>query len=87
VEIDRATETRPATIAEKCHQYLKVERSGQEQRRHGVFPGVAFVVPDDARAREIERTLARLPREARSLFAVMTIDSAPSALAELEVAA
>jgi hypothetical protein len=45
VEIDRATEHRPA-LARKLAAYETAWRGGGEQYRRGVFPGVCWVVPD-----------------------------------------
>jgi Replication-relaxation len=86
IEIDRGTEP-AATIAGKCRAYLHYEATGVEQRRHGVFPGVAFVVPDAARMTVIRRVIARQPPSAQSLFMVTTADRAPVALSEVEVVA
>jgi hypothetical protein len=84
IEVDRDTETRTATIAAKCQAYQRYEASGQEQRRHGVFPGVAFIVPSAARATQIRTVIARQPPEVQPLFRVVRDDRALAALAELE---
>jgi len=86
VEIDRGTE-RLATIAGKCRAYARYEASGQEQRRHGVFPGVAFLVPDEHRAIQLQRVIRRQPPSVQPLFVVATTDAALTALAEPEVSA
>jgi hypothetical protein len=83
VEVDLGTETRPATIVDKCRRYRRYELSGQEQRRHGVFPGVIFIVPNVARARMIRRVTDRQPTEARDLFTVATEEQALIALIEV----
>lgn len=79
VEIDRATES-PRRIAAKCHAYRAYELSRQEQRHHPVFPGVLFIVPDEARARVIRRVIAGQPSDARGLFWVATKAEAIKAL-------
>jgi hypothetical protein len=80
-EIDRGTE--PArTLAAKCQAYRSYELSGAEQRRHGVFPGIAFIVPDGPRRRLVERVIARQPDSARSLFVVTTETEAIERLAD-----
>jgi hypothetical protein len=84
VEIDLGTE-RPATIADKCQAYRAYELSGQEQRRHGVFPGVAFIVPNKERARVVDAVIARQPADARELFAVATEADALAILAEVDM--
>ena len=87
IEVDLDTETRPATIAAKCRSYQQYEFSGQEQRQHGVFPGVAFIVPDDARAAVIRRVIARQPPSLQPLFVVVREDQALAMLTEVEKAA
>ncbi|MEV8440816.1 replication-relaxation family protein [Actinosynnema sp. NPDC051121] len=84
IEVDRDTETRAATMAAKCQAYQRYEASGHEQRRHGVFPGVAFIVPSVARAAQIRAVIARQPPEIQPLFRVTSDDQALAALAELE---
>lgn len=81
VEVDKGTETRPATIADKCQAYRRYELSGVETRRHGVFPGVMFIVPDAKRAQAIGAVLVRQPADAQDLFMVATEDEALVALA------
>lgn len=69
VEVDRATESLP-TIAAKLRVYRQYWASGREQRHHGLFPGVLFVVPDERRADLIRGEYARLPEAAQALFEV-----------------
>jgi hypothetical protein len=85
-EVDLGTE-RPATIADKCQAYLAYELSGEEQRRHGVFPGVLFIVPSKERARVLAAVIARQPTDTQELFAVATEDQALAALAQVDVQA
>lgn len=75
VEIDLATEGM-TTIATKCEAYIAYWRTGTEQRDHGVFPQVLWVVPHEPRARQIERVIQRLTPEVRPLFAVATAQHA-----------
>jgi hypothetical protein len=83
IEIDKGTE--PArTLAAKAQAYRNYELSGVEQRRHGVFPGVMFVVLDGSRRRVVERVIARQPDSARSLFAVATEAAAVDRLADYD---
>ncbi|WP_159402089.1 MULTISPECIES: replication-relaxation family protein [Streptomyces] len=79
IEVDRDTES-PRRIAEKCTAYRRYELSEVEFRRFGVFPGVMFIVPDEARARVIRRVIAKRPAEDRGLFAVTTDNQAMEAL-------
>jgi hypothetical protein len=86
VEVDLDTEKRPATIADKCRAYRVYELAGVEQREHGVFPGVMFIVPTEARRRAIARVIARQPADAQELFVVATDDVATAAMSDAEVA-
>ncbi|MEC3979534.1 replication-relaxation family protein [Amycolatopsis sp. H20-H5] len=69
VEMDMSTESVP-TIARKLGVYVDYWRAGQEQQRHGVFPRVWWLVPDQVRHAAIARTIERLPAGARGLFSV-----------------
>lgn len=82
VEIDLATES-PRRIAAKCMAYRTYEWSGSEQQRYGVFPGVLFVVPDEARARSIQHVFDQQPTDAQELFMVATSAEALTALNRL----
>lgn len=82
VEQDLATESLP-TIARKLAVYVAYWRSGQEQRQHGVFPRVWWLVPTTGRAEAIRRVVAGLAREAQALFAVCLAHEATAALTHL----
>jgi hypothetical protein len=71
VEIDRGTEGL-RFIADKISSYHSYALSGVEQSHwHGVFPGVLFIVPTDARARAVQRVIDRQPdQDFRSLLFV-----------------
>jgi Replication-relaxation len=71
IERDMASESLP-TIESKARRYHDYYRTGTEQRARGVFPLVAWIVPDTPRAEMIRETLGRLPAEAQRLFAVTT---------------
>lgn len=76
IEVDLASEAQ-ATLLRKCRTYLDYYRSGEEQRRTGgVFPLVAWVVPDERRAARIHHVIARLPPAARALFRVWSFAEA-----------
>jgi hypothetical protein len=47
-ELDLATETFPCVLG-KCRQYLAYYRTNAEQRKHGVFPLVVWIVPSERR--------------------------------------
>ena len=71
IEIDRGTEN-PHRIAQKCRAYREYELSDIEYQRHGVFPGVLFIVPDQQRLQAVSRVLTQQPADARGLFWVAT---------------
>jgi hypothetical protein len=73
IEVDLATEASP-TLSSKAQRYLAYYRSGQEQRRHGVYPRVLWTVPDRRRAEQVQAALERLPAGAQRLFAVWLYD-------------
>jgi hypothetical protein len=69
LEVDRATEASP-TILAQAKRYLAYLRSGEEQRRHGIFPRVIWTVPDQRRAEQIQSVLGQLPEAAQRPFVV-----------------
>jgi hypothetical protein len=73
LEIDRGTES-PAALTRKCRIYEGYWRTGFEQDAHGAFPLVAWVVPDQARARRVERVISGSRNLKRDLFRVTTSD-------------
>jgi hypothetical protein len=82
VEIDRATEHRPA-LARKCGTYLAAWRTGREETEHGVFPRVLWVVPDQARVDVMTSVIDGLPAAPAGLFVTTTTDQAvPTLLGE-----
>jgi Replication-relaxation len=56
VEVDNGTEHGPA-ILRKAHVYELYFRSGREQSRHGVFPRVIWLVPDERRRDRLRQVL------------------------------
>lgn len=71
IEVDRSTESLP-TIGRKCRLYAEYYQAGSEQARHGVFPRVCWVVPDEARAERIRDALARDRQVPEGLCVVTT---------------
>jgi hypothetical protein len=82
IEQDMATESLP-TITRKCGVYVDYWRSGQEQRDHGVFPRIWWLVPDVARLKAIARATQRLPSEARNIFTIALTSDAAEQLVQL----
>jgi len=71
IEIDMATES-SGTLLTKARRYLAHYRTGEEQRRHGVYPRVIWAASDGGRVEQILDVLDRLPRIAKDLFLVWT---------------
>jgi hypothetical protein len=69
IERDMATEAQ-TTIAGKARRYYDYFRTGTEQTSGGVFPRVAWIVPDAHHAERVAATLGSLPAEAWPLFVV-----------------
>ena len=73
-EVDLATET-PACVVRKCEQYLGYYRSGEEQKAHGVFPRVVWIVPDNKRKNILQKHIrGALPQRVRDIFSVIVMD-------------
>jgi hypothetical protein len=81
VEVDRATEAAP-TITAKGRRYLDHFRSSSEQGAHGIYPRVLWSVPDAARAKVVDRALARLPETVVGLFTTCRHEAVIGRLAE-----
>lgn len=69
IELDMASESLP-TVERKCLSYAAYWRSGIEQREHGVFPLVLWLVPSGERQRKVREVIESLVAEVRHLFAV-----------------
>lgn len=78
-EVDLGTEA-PSRIIRKCQQYEQYLRSGLEQRRLGVFPAVAWIVPDRARRALLAARIAAEPGLTVGLHRVITLDQLPDLL-------
>jgi hypothetical protein len=74
VEVDLGTEHLPTLLA-KCRAYDDYYRTGIEQRAHGVFPRVCWVMPTSQRAEELERKLKASGRLLPAMFALTTTDA------------
>ena len=72
-EVDLSTEA-PVKILEKCQRYHQYYRSGLEQKRHGVFPLTAWIVPDKNRKETLTSHIKAEFRGQASIFAVITPD-------------
>lgn len=82
VEVDRATES-PSTLDRKLALYRRYWLSGREEAKHGVFPQVLFLVPDERRRDMIVEVCARQPAESWQLYRVVLFNDAISAMSEV----
>lgn len=71
IEVDRGTESIP-TLIKKCRQYLAYRQTGQEQDRHGVFPVVIWVLPDERRLERLREALSSARGLDASIFRLAT---------------
>ena len=71
LEADLATE-HPTVVVRKAKVYQRYAATGAHQARHGLFPAVAWIVPDSARQRALRAALAADPAIQRELFQIVT---------------
>lgn len=79
IEVDCGTEA-PVTLARKLAAYRRYWQSGVEQERHGVFPAVAWLVPDAARYQAVVDVIARQPADSWPLYRVALLSDATAVL-------
>lgn len=72
-EVDRATEA-PNRVIKKCLQYQQYRNTGAEQRAHGLFPAVVWVVPHKRRREQLARRLAGETQIDQRLFTIIELD-------------
>jgi hypothetical protein len=77
IEVDRGTEGSRA-LCEQLQRYVIYYQTGREQRERGVFPKVLWTATTAERMQAIEDCVARLPMNARALFAATEFDQALS---------
>jgi hypothetical protein len=80
IEVDLGSES-GRTIARKASLYGQHYRSNAEQREHGVYPRVLWLVPDARRREQIETVLYRMSVQVQRLFTVCRFDEAVGYLA------
>ena len=71
IEMDLGTEP-VSQIVEKCDAYLRYYYSGVEQKETGMFPLVAWIVPDEARKERIKDSLREHFKAQPKMFLVIT---------------
>ncbi len=86
VEVDLGTERR-GQLTRQHHAYSEYFRSGVEQAKTGMFPGVLWLVPDARRLALLMDIQRGLPVPARRLFTVASSDRALEVLCGLEATA
>lgn len=79
VEVDLSTESLP-TIERKCLRFIAYWRSCVEQQRHGVYPMVVWLVPDERRLQNIQRVIGTFAVEEAQLFTVALSAEGPALL-------
>ncbi|MFV0435652.1 MAG: replication-relaxation family protein, partial [Leucobacter sp.] len=80
-EVDRATEA-PGRVVRKCLAYQEYRSSGKEQQARGVFPAVAWIVPSEARKRQLRDRINSEVKLHSRLFLVLTLDELPDLIAD-----
>ena len=79
IEVDLGSEHR-GQLTRQHHAYGEYFRSGVEQARTGVFPGVLWIVPDAQRLALLTDIHQGLPEQTRRVFTVATSEQALAAL-------
>lgn len=80
LECDMSTEA-SGTLLAKAERYAEHHRSGSEQRQHGIYPRVLFVVPDARREAQVGGVFERLPAQTRRLFTICRFNETITRLA------
>ncbi len=75
VEVDRGTEHMPA-ILRKCAIYQRYFQTGNEQHRHGIFPAIVWVVPNEQRSTKLRASIRDDPTLTDTLFRVTSAQNA-----------
>lgn len=73
LEVDLATE-QPHRVISACLNYEAYRRSGAEQKRLGLFPGVVWIVPSLRRKTVLTERLTSDSRLTTGLFAVILLE-------------
>jgi len=81
VEVDMGSEHR-GQLTRQHHAYHEYFRSGVEQAKTGVFPGVLWIAPDARRVALLMDIQRGLPAQARRLFTVATGEQALGVLCD-----
>lgn len=79
IEMDLGTES-VNTIISKCSRYHKYLETGIEQREHGVFPLVLFIVKDKKRQAKCETEIKLRLKNKLNIFLFITADEFKSVI-------
>ncbi len=79
IEVDMATEN-PGRVVKKSQAYQAYWRSGEEDKHHGFFPLVLWLVPDTKRADSLKRHIGAEKSLAKEMFRIITWDQLPPLL-------
>lgn len=79
VEVDLATESL-VRVRSKCQTYLDYYATGIETDLHGVFPKVAWVVPDARRRDQVTSVITKMAAPANEMFTVTVAATATDTL-------
>ncbi|MCL2083563.1 MAG: replication-relaxation family protein [Oscillospiraceae bacterium] len=79
-EVDLDTEA-PKRIMQKCENYGRYYLTGREQEKTGVFPRVAWIVPDIKRRDTLWRHICEHLSEYQDLFVVILFDDLDTLIA------
>jgi hypothetical protein len=74
-EVDMGSEHVP-TLVRTCQLYARYYQSGVEQGRHGVFPRVCWILPNQRRIEQLSSALKRSGNEVEGLFVMTTPEQA-----------
>jgi len=76
IEVDMNTES-PNKVVDKCLRYIRYYRSGIEQKNHGVFPLVVWLVYNENRKAKLRQYIAdcrEMSEQSKSIFVVIMPD-------------
>ena len=79
IELDLSTED-IGTVISKCGRYLEYYRTEHEQKKHGVFPRVLWIVPDAVRKNQLKKAISDNYAGQPELFSIVLPDELPGML-------
>jgi hypothetical protein len=76
IEVDMNTQS-PSVVLDKCRRYVRYRNSGIEQKEHGVFPLVVWIVNKESRKDKLKQYIAEcrdISENNKALFTVIMPD-------------